>query len=682
VARRVAVRCGEERPVERDVLGTRIDPASEPFRRNRERNLELLAQVDEQLALARAGGGPAKLARHRSRDKLTLRERIALLVDRDSPLLELQPLIGWGSDFHVGGSSVSGIGVVAGVECLIGGADPTVKGGASNPYSVTKALRNLQIARENRLPVINLTESAGADLTTQKDIFVRGRQAPSASSRRCRRPGSRRCQLVFGNATAGGAYVPGMSDYTVMIERALEGVSRWPPAGEDGDRGGVHRGGARRCRRCTPRVSGLATTSPSTSTTGSGSPASSSAGSAGPSRAPVRRCRPRCRLHDPDELLGIASVDLREPFDAHEVLARVLDGSSVRTLQGRPTARTSSPVGGRSTATRSGSWPTTGCSSRPRRRKAHSSSSSPTAGAIPLVFLQNITGFMVGTQYEQGGIIKDGAKLINAVTNSEVPHVTLMMGASYGAGNYGMCGRAYDPRVRVQLAQPPHRRDGAPAARRGLVDRRTRRRREPRRGVRRRQGRRRPRRWSSRRSRQSPARSSPPGRGGTTGSSTRATRAMCSAWRCPPPTRRGPWRHGLRGVPDVMGPVMGVLVVPVPMTTMRLPRGADRQPRGDRGPHRPHLPGDGHRHRRGPLRCRRRQPARSRCATRPSGWVAPARPTATCAPTCSSPPPTHACRRGPSRVRVPVRGCRVRPARRRRRADLGRATARRDRGDG
>ena len=211
-----------------EVLGTRVEPGSDTFRRNRERNLELMAQVREQLAAAQAGGGPEKLARHRGRDKLTIRERIALLTDPDSPFLELQPLIGWGSDFHVGGSVVQGIGVVAGVECLISGADPTVKGGASNPFSVTKALRGLEIARENRLPVINLTESAGADLTTQKDIFVRG-GATFRGLTGLSKAGIPTISLVFGSSTAGGAYVPGMSDYTVMIEGRSKVFLGGPP---------------------------------------------------------------------------------------------------------------------------------------------------------------------------------------------------------------------------------------------------------------------------------------------------------------------------------------------------------------------------------------------------------------------------------------------------------------------
>jgi acyl-CoA carboxylase subunit beta len=429
--------------VERDVLGTRIDPASEPFRRNRERNLELLAQVDEQLALARAGGGPAKLARHRSRDKLTLRERIALLVDPDSPFLELQPLIGWGSDFLVGGSSVSGIGVVSGVECLIGGADPTVKGGASNPFSVTKALRNLQIARENRLPVINLTESAGADLRTQKDIFVRGGKTfhdLTALSK----AGIPTVSLVFGSSTAGGAYVPGMSDYAVLMRERSKVFLGGPPlvkmaTGEEATEEEL--GGA----DMHARVSGLGDYLADDEHDGIRITRQLIGGLGWSKLGPGPSLPAEMPLHDPDELLGIASVDLREPFDAREVLARVLDGS--RFEEFKAAYGTNLVTGwGSIHGYPVGILANNGVLFSAESEKGAQFIQLANRRSIPLVFLQNITGFMVGTQYEQGGIIKDGAKLINAVTNSEVPHVTLMMGASYGAGNYGMCGRAYDPR--------------------------------------------------------------------------------------------------------------------------------------------------------------------------------------------------------------------------------------------
>jgi len=426
-----------------DVLGTRVDPTSEPFVRNRDRNRELVGQIQDLLAESRAGGGPEKVARHRDRDKLLLRERIQLLLDPGSPWLELQPLIGWGSDFSVGGSSVAGIGMVAGVECLIGGADPTIKGGAMNPYSVTKSLRSLQIAMENRLPVINLTESAGADLRTQKDIFVRGgrtfRDLTNLS-----KAGIPTISLVFGSSTAGGAYVPGMSDYAILIRERSKVFLGGPPlvkmaTGEEATEEDL--GGA----EMHSRVSGLGDYL------------------AADERDGIRMCRQVVRhlnwhkrgpgptepadppIHDPEELLGIASVDLREPFDSREVLARVLDGS--RFDEFKAAYGTNLVTGwGSIHGFPVGILANNGVLFSQEAEKGAQFIQLCNRHDTPILFLQNITGFMVGTQYEQGGIIKDGAKLINAVSNSEVPHITLMTGASYGAGNYGMCGRAYDPR--------------------------------------------------------------------------------------------------------------------------------------------------------------------------------------------------------------------------------------------
>ncbi|WP_368069687.1 acyl-CoA carboxylase subunit beta [Nitriliruptor sp.] len=426
------------------MLGTRFDAAAEPAQRNRVANLELLGEIDDALAQARAGGGPAKVERHRDRDKLLLRERLALLLDRDSPFLEIQPLIGHGSDFHPGGSSVSGIGRVNGVECYVGGSDPTVKGGASNPFSVTKALRGLQIARENRLPVINLTESAGADLRTQKDIFVRGGRTfhdLTALSK----AGIPTISVVFGSSTAGGAYVPGMSDYTVLIRERSKVFLGGPPlvkmaTGEAADEEEL--GGAEMHARTSGLGDYLADDEVDAIRAARQIVARLGHRKLGP--GPTEPADPP--VHDPEDLLAIASVDLREPFDAREVLARVLDGSRFEefkasfgtnlvtgwgSLHGFPVAVLAN----------------NGVLFSQEAEKGAQFIQLANRMSVPILFCQNITGFMVGTRYEQGGIIRHGARLINAVTNSEVPHLTLMMGASYGAGNYGMCGRAYDPRL-------------------------------------------------------------------------------------------------------------------------------------------------------------------------------------------------------------------------------------------
>src|SRR5512143_1436045 len=191
-------------------LPTRIDPRSDAYRVNYAAMAEQVRYLQEQLALARAGGGEKYVQRHRERGKLMVRERIELLLDRDAPFLELSPLAGWGTEYALGGSVVTGIGVVSGVECAIFANDPTVKGGASNPLTLDKNFRAMDIAQQNRLPVINLTESAGADLPEQAKIFVRGGRSFRDLTRRSAERIPTIC-LVFGNSTAGGAYVPGMS---------------------------------------------------------------------------------------------------------------------------------------------------------------------------------------------------------------------------------------------------------------------------------------------------------------------------------------------------------------------------------------------------------------------------------------------------------------------------------------
>jgi acyl-CoA carboxylase subunit beta len=436
-----------------DVLPTRIDPASEDYRVNRDGMTALLAELDAQLAAARAGGGERYVQRHRDRGRLLPRERIDLLVDRDSPFLELSSLTANGTEYHVGGSGVTGIGVVEGVECVIQASDPTVKGGATNPYGLKRTLRGLEIAERNRLPVITLTESAGADLPTQAEIFVPGgatfRKLTQLSAK-----GIPTIALVFGSSTAGGAYVPGMSDYSVLVQ----------------DQARVYLGGPPLVRMATGEVAeeeDLGGAAMHTAVSGVGDYLAADERDAlrigrqivahlgwrkhGP---PPRTPQPEEPRHDPDELLGIGSVDVRVPFDVREVIARVADGSRFEEFK---------PRYGRQLVT---GWAhlhgylvgilgNNGILFSEEAEKGAQFIQLCNQTDTPLLFLQNITGFMVGTAYEQGGIIKDGAKLINAVSNSGVPHLTLMIGASYGAGNYGMCGRAYDPRF--LFTWPNHR---------------------------------------------------------------------------------------------------------------------------------------------------------------------------------------------------------------------------------
>ncbi len=426
------------------ILPTTVDPASEAYRANRAALEEAVALVDGQLAVARAGGGERYVARHRERGKLPPRERIELLLDRDTAFLELCPLAGWGTEYTVGASSITGIGVVEGVECLISANDPTVRGGAMNPFTFKKSARASDIALQNRLPVINLVESGGADLPAQAELFIPGGRAFRDLTRHSA-AAIPTVALVFGNSTAGGAYVPGMSDYIVMIEERSKVFLGGPPlvkmaTGEESD--DEELGGASMHARVSGLADALAVDEPDAIRLG---------------RQIVSRLHWRKRgagpslpadppAHDPDELLGIASADPKVPFDPREVLARVVDGS--RFDEFKPLYGTSLVTGWASIH----GYPIgvlanhRGVLFSEEAHKATQFIQLANQIDVPLLFLQNTTGYMVGKEYEQHGIIKHGAHMINAVSNSSVPHLTVNIGASYGAGNYGMCGRAYDPR--------------------------------------------------------------------------------------------------------------------------------------------------------------------------------------------------------------------------------------------
>lgn len=426
-----------------DVYPTQIDRGSDRFQRNRAEMLARLAEIDAQLARARAGGGDKYIARHKARGKLLARERIDLLLDRDSPFLELSPLAAWGTPFHVGGAVVTGIGVVRDVECLVIANDPTVRGGSLNQYTVKKVLRAFDIARANRLPVIQLTESGGADLPNQAEIFVPGGRTFFEITRLSaeRIP---TVSIVFGNATAGGAYVPGMSDYTIFIKDRSKVFLGGPPlvkmaTGEEST--DEELGGAEMHATISGLADYLAEDEPDALRIARDVVAHLNWRKIGP--GPARPADDP--VHDLDDLLGIVSADLRESFEMREVIARVVDGSrfeDFKPLYGRTLVTCWASIHGYPV----GILANNGVLFSEESQKAAQFIQLANRHDVPLVFLQNITGYMVGKEYERRGIIKDGAKMINAVTNSTVPHLTVMIGASYGAGNYGMSGRAYDPR--------------------------------------------------------------------------------------------------------------------------------------------------------------------------------------------------------------------------------------------
>jgi acetyl-CoA carboxylase carboxyltransferase component len=435
-----------------EVLPSHLDTRSETYRRNREGFLARLAQLEEQLAVVRAGGGPKYVERHRARGKLMARERIELLLDRDSPFLEISPLCAWGTEFSLGGSVVSGIGVVSGVECVVTAHEPTVKGGSINPFGLRKSARTMEICAQNRLPIINLTESGGADLPHQAQIFVPGGRGFRELTRRSAERIPTLC-LVFGSSTAGGAYVPGMSDYVVMVKGGAKVFLGGPPLvkmaiHEDSDEEEL--GGAEMHSRVSGVSDYLAADERDAIRIGREIVAQLNWRKLGESR----RVATEEPVYDPEELLGIASIDVRQPFDAREVIARLVDGS--RFHEFKPTYGTTLVTGyAHLHGYPVGILANNGILFSESSEKGAQFIQLCNQSDTPIVFLQNITGFMVGRRYEEGGIIKDGAKLINAVSNSGVPHLTVMIGASYGAGNYGMSGRAYDPRF--LFTWPNHR---------------------------------------------------------------------------------------------------------------------------------------------------------------------------------------------------------------------------------
>jgi acyl-CoA carboxylase subunit beta len=426
------------------VLRSTINTNSEEYQSNVTAQLAAIADLDEQLEIARGGGGERYRTRHHERGRLLARERIELLLDEDAPFLELAALAGWGTDFTVGASIITGIGVVQGVECMLIAHDPTVRGGAMNPYTLRKTLRALEIARENRLPVINLVESGGADLPSQADLFVyAGRIFHELT--RLSSMGITTIALVFGNSTAGGAYVPGMCDYAVLVRKQAKVFLGGPPlvkmaTGEESD--DEELGGA----DMHSRVSGLSdhfavdevdcirigrqiVSQLNWSKEGGGPTL--------PADDP---------LYDKDEILGLTPADFRIPIDPREILARIVDGSrfgEYKELYGTSLVTGWASIHGYPVGILANAR---GVLFNEEAKKATEFILLANQSDTPLLFLQNTTGYMVGKSYEQAGIIKDGAKMINAVTNSDVPHITINIGASFGAGNYGMSGRAYDPR--------------------------------------------------------------------------------------------------------------------------------------------------------------------------------------------------------------------------------------------
>ncbi|MDZ7678994.1 MAG: carboxyl transferase domain-containing protein [Acidimicrobiales bacterium] len=433
-----------------------LDTTSENFAKNRSDMQEQLAVIDELLDEAEAGGGPSRMERLRSRGKLPVRERIANVLDPDTPFLEISPLAAYESAYTIGGGMIIGIGVIAGTECVILANDPSVLGGALTPYAAKKWSRALEIARDNRMPYVSFVESAGADLRVNTEGGGDG--------------GGRRVQVdhfaetgrffyelielskmeiptiavVFGSSTAGGAYQPGLSDYVIVVKEQSKIFLAGPPlvkmaTGEESDDETL--GGAdlhaevsglgdyyavdeldalRTCREVVQHLNWR---------------------KAGPDPT----FRPDPPIYDPEELLGIVSRDLKQPVDVRDVIARVVDGS--RFEEFKPRYGRSMVCGWASIhGYPIGILGNNGVIYPESAEKAAHFIQLCNQIDVPLLFLQNVTGYIVGRDFEAGGIIKKGSQMINAVTASTVPHLTVIIGSSYGAGTYGMSGRAFGNR--------------------------------------------------------------------------------------------------------------------------------------------------------------------------------------------------------------------------------------------
>jgi acyl-CoA carboxylase subunit beta len=432
-----------------------LDTRSANYTTNREQVLAMLAEIDRLLEEAAAGGGPKAHARLKERGKLPVRERIALALDPDSPFLEISPLAAYDSDYTIGGGAVIGIGVIADVEVVIFAYDPSVLGGAMTPYVVKKWRRALEIARDNRIPFVSFVESAGADLRKGDDEETSGRKPAKvdhfAESGRffyemteLSKFGIPLVCVVFGSSTAGGAYQPGLSDYNIFVKGQSKVFLAGPPlvkmaTGEDSDDETL--GGA----QMHAETSGLADYM------------------AEDERDALRICREvvshlnwrkqgtgptllgDAPVLEPDELLGVVGADLKLPVDVRDVIGRVVDGSrfeEFKPLYGPTMVCGWSSIHGYPI----GILGNNGVIFPEAAEKGAHFIQLCNQQDVPLLFLQNITGFMVGKDYEQAGIVKKGSQLVNAVSNSMVPHLTVIIGSSFGAGTYGMSGRAFGNR--------------------------------------------------------------------------------------------------------------------------------------------------------------------------------------------------------------------------------------------
>jgi acetyl-CoA carboxylase carboxyltransferase component len=429
-------------------LDTRLDPGDATFKSNRDHMEKLVAELRETLGRAREGGGPKYLQRHRELGKLPVRERIERLLDPGSPFLELSPLAACGMyDGEAPGAGVvTGVGRVAGQEIVVVANDATVKGGTYFPITVKKHVRAQEIALQNRLPCIYLVDSGGAFLPLQAEVFPDRDHFGRIFYNQARMSAEGIAQIaaVMGSCTAGGAYVPAMSDQTIIVKGTGTIFLGGPPlvkaaTGEEvsaEDLGGadVHTrlsGVADYFAEDDEHALELCRVVVSTLNTAK--------------QLPADMTRPEEPAYDPAEIYGVVNADIRKPYDVREIIARIVDGSRFDEFKER--YGTTLVTGfARLHGFVVGIIANNGVLFSESALKAAHFMELCNLRSIPLIFLQNITGFIVGSKYERAGIAKDGAKMVHAVANSVVPKFTVIIGGSFGAGNYGMCGRAYEPR--------------------------------------------------------------------------------------------------------------------------------------------------------------------------------------------------------------------------------------------
>ena len=430
------------------VLGTGIDPASEDFIANRDAMAALVAELRAHEAQAGQGGGAESVAKHRGRGKLLARERVTLLCDPGTPFLEFSQLAAWGmyGDDAPAAGIITGIGVVAGQECVIVANDATVKGGTYFPMTVKKHLRAQEVAAQNHLPCIYLVDSGGANLPLQADVFpdrehfgrIFYNQAMMSAE------GITQIAAVMGSSTAGGAYVPAMSDESVIVRGNGTIFLGGPPlvrAATGEEVSAEDLGGA----EVHTRISGVADHYAVSDEHALAIVREIVANLNRPRHEPWEVLPPEEPKYDPAEIYGIVGRDWRKGYDVHEIIARLVDGSRFHEFKANY-GETLVCGFARLFGYPVGIIANNGVLFSASALKATHFIELCCARKTPLIFLQNITGFMVGRQYEAGGIAKDGAKMVMAVANAQVPKFTVIIGNSFGAGNYGMCGRAFGPR--------------------------------------------------------------------------------------------------------------------------------------------------------------------------------------------------------------------------------------------